>query len=424
MTTVNSDSTVPIPDVISPSDTVCFTIEVPNDAQQIAAFVGQIAYLSNWWAWDRDDAHNGKTLALVWLKVLGTLKQCSTVLTGVSGEEGETMLFREDCDCNLEYQCCDGTWHKVLDSVAIKALIAGSSTAGAQQPTPGGGCVAYSGQIISNQEVLIPVPVSTGDTLQLLSCVGASSSDGVFWQYAVDGLPYFAGIPGGIPSFNSGNRLPSAPTGEILVHLNGAYYQFTGGFLTVPSGITSKQPTLVLNYPLSTSPSGTVTTNVEVCYVAPVGTFSHTFSFPIDLQGWTIVNHGYGPCGSWDSAGHIIQGLEVVGTTEVRSVAMHRHFDARTITSVSVHCTFIPGDQSLGPGLACQQFFSNTGVNFIHNIVGSSVNGTGVDVAGAASAPGATDVEFYFWSDYLNGAPSGTVTVNSVTINGVGTDPF
>lgn len=55
----------PLPQVIDPGEFVCLRIWIPNDRGYRQAVLGAVSYLGNWFAWERDAAHQGREAAAV-----------------------------------------------------------------------------------------------------------------------------------------------------------------------------------------------------------------------------------------------------------------------------------------------------------------------------------------------------------------------
>lgn len=127
-----------LPTVVSPADSVCFRVPVPNDVFHIAAFKGALWSLAKAYSWSNDDAHTAKDVAAVWLAIYDSLEVCNDVIT-----------FRQEDDCLLEISIDGGeTWNVVFnarpcaDIAIIEAIEGGIIGAGSESPVPW--CVEYN----------------------------------------------------------------------------------------------------------------------------------------------------------------------------------------------------------------------------------------------------------------------------------------
>lgn len=56
-----------LPDTLNPGSAVCIRVYVPDDPLYIAAFWGSYEHLTKWLAWESDPAHRGAIAAAVWM---------------------------------------------------------------------------------------------------------------------------------------------------------------------------------------------------------------------------------------------------------------------------------------------------------------------------------------------------------------------
>jgi len=293
----------PLPEVVNPPDSICFQIRVPNDRRHIGAFLGAIYELSKPYAWQNDTAHTALAVGAVWLKIFDKLvRGCPCPTPAPLGKlEDFDMPLRVDCNCNIFITCCDGTEKQILNGDQVKALIAGPAVNGAPQPPAGGGCQDYGGHITNNALALVPTTVSAGDTIRLLSALGASNAAGTLDWLCPNGSLYFAGECGSTTTTSGTTLLPTAPVGCVLVKLGSSYFQLTSSVLTVPVGHTNEQPALVLNYDPTLAVSGDITFSVEVCNNAPTN-WSHNINLTLTPAGFAaapLFACSSGNQGSW-----------------------------------------------------------------------------------------------------------------------------
>ena len=408
-----------LPDTIDPKDYYCFEIHVPKDPWHVAAFLGTLHDLTNWFNWQRDTAKRGKDAATVWRNIWVNLrpKDCTPqpCLSGI--EQEDFMPLRVDCNCNVFVTCCDGTEKQILTADQVKALIAGPQQNGAPQPQPGGGCQPYNITINGGQLQLIPTIVSTGDTIEIMSATGASTQDGLDWQ-CPDGEIYFAGacVGGGITDASA--YVPTANIGKPVLFLNGSYYDLVIGTpFTVPSGITNKAPMLILNYVPSNTVSGQVECNVQVCNNA-VARFTHHFNlrtapgpFIIDDQGGNS-NAAWTP-GTGYTASTI--GTIVTGDGAIALVCNNHHNLANCTLRVVGSCTDPSGGNA-------QHLFQQIG-DYPPRNEGENYSATQSPSVDFSATFTATLQQFQCW---IQAGPTDgdTATITDVYVTADGVDPF
>lgn len=296
---INNQNPLPIPDVIDPGETVCLQIDVPKSRAHVSLLYGALYNLTLWNSYDPDSAHSGKQLAALWRTALATLRTCSGAPVFAGIEEDFEMPLRVDCDCNVFVTCCDGTEKQILTSEQVKAIIQSQPGSGAPQPAPGGGCQSYDGQLTAPGRWLIPTPVNTGDVITMESISGATyDSAGLLWL-CPNGSQYFAGGCVGGTLTDGTAPVPAAPLGSPVVKIGSNYYSLLSP-VTVGAGVVNTQPELLVNYPSSYSPTGTLTFTVQVCNNQS-GTWTRVLDFTVSNYAAIITPHNgsSGPRGLW-----------------------------------------------------------------------------------------------------------------------------
>ena len=100
----------------SPEGSVCISVNVPDDAEWIAKFYGQLFMLSQQIWWDRDEAHTAKDVAARWLEVY------LATLAGNCCDEGIPTIppaYEIDLEFTLKIirVLFDGTIQQLIDGV-------------------------------------------------------------------------------------------------------------------------------------------------------------------------------------------------------------------------------------------------------------------------------------------------------------------
>lgn len=57
-----------LPELLTP-DRICFRISVPNDRENVAAFLGQISELGYWYNWEREGSHFARLVSAIWFDI-------------------------------------------------------------------------------------------------------------------------------------------------------------------------------------------------------------------------------------------------------------------------------------------------------------------------------------------------------------------
>lgn len=91
-----------LPETIDPEERLCFTIQVPDDPQHLAAFRGAIWNLCSAVNWQDDPEHKAKDVANVWRQIYDEVDACIMAVTDVRQNE--------ESPCILEKQIDDGDW--------------------------------------------------------------------------------------------------------------------------------------------------------------------------------------------------------------------------------------------------------------------------------------------------------------------------
>jgi len=193
-------SRYPLPNTISPDDSICYMVPVPNDPFHIAAFKGAIYGLSKPYEWQDDDDHSAIAVGAVWRAIFDNLENC-----------GLTPQFRQSDDCTLQVSFDGGVvWSDIFNAYACAVgaisdklddgtLGAGNGGAPGGAGTPGQ-CYTYKVTLRANERWTPPIAVQYGDTVQTLDITGAWY-DGAAYPVGIwncpDGLTFALGVCGG-----------------------------------------------------------------------------------------------------------------------------------------------------------------------------------------------------------------------------------
>jgi hypothetical protein len=281
-----------LPSVIRPPDSIDFCVPVPNDVFHLAAFRGALEGLASAYKWQDDNAHTAKLVAKVWREIADNLEKCKICLPASGGVDGGSeFMIRQNPDnpCKLESSLDGITWCEWAD---LSKCVPSLTPIGDQpQPKPGG-CQVYPYNSPANQQWLIPVQVSSGDTIELMNAEGASndplatspSGIGLEW-FCTNGALYFGGGCVGLPQNAAGDQLSSQPHMSLILNVNGIFYGIATPF-TVPSGVSLARAYIQLNGGAAFyAYNGSVKFDVKVCSGA-IPTWTHTLDFRVSDYGF------------------------------------------------------------------------------------------------------------------------------------------
>lgn len=420
-----------LPEVIDPLDHICFQIQVPNDRNHIAAFLGAIFSLSTPYSWQNDDAHSAILVGRVWRKIFYDLHRnnctvCPPVLAGI--EEDQEVPIRVDCDCNVFVTCCDGTEKQILTSDQVQALITGQPGAGSPLPPPNGGCQQYHFELPGNGLRLSPAVVSTGDTINVIA------EQGIFYEgtsalwFCPDGFQFYDGVCTGVTVLNGANPMPSVPTGKLIAKIGSTYYDVFPGPFTVPGGISNQQLTFIQNTNDITGSGGNVSFDAIICN-NQAGSYRHVFDLTAGLGGW-VPNQPEFPgtnqdwCDWVPGTGFVANCVNQGGSTNLLALACQLgplagiNFD----TLEAICDVDNAGD---GGQFQCAIYYGGTVTSDLQTQ--AIVNGTNVHYLVANTNHRAcTFLVIYFpiFEDNSGGCSTALGTLKQIIVSGIGADPF
>jgi hypothetical protein len=272
----------PLPTIVHPAKTVCYTIRVPKERHYIAAFLGAIFLLSKPYAWADDPDHTALEVGAVWRDIFDRLLAGNCDFPPPNPAQGGgvdvEMSIRQNPDnpCELQFSA-DGTdWCTWAD--ISKCLPAPAQPGkGAPQPQPGGGCVIYPGSFQGSGSWLLPTRVSTGDVINITEYDGAVDDGSQTW-YCANGQLFELGDCVGSTTTSSGAPLPSAPYMSLIAKIGASYYQIIPGPFTVPSGHSNDMVTFIANDGNRSDNDGSWTFQVQICN-NQAGSWTSTLDF-------------------------------------------------------------------------------------------------------------------------------------------------
>jgi hypothetical protein len=276
-------------------------VPVPDDIFHRAAFLGALATLGHWTAWQRDPLHKAAKVAGVWQRIADNLKSqpCDVErqLTGGVLEDC-AMRLRISPDNSCIIQCfdeCAQTWGDWFD-------VSQCAPGAVSQPGPGGtpdvgSEHCYDTVITGNSQWISPIPIQDGDTVTI-SGVGGGWFDGAGW-YCPNGQSYVLGGCSGAGGLNGGDPAPTLNHASLIASTDGGS-SWQSGYNTSPTilaGQTATNLLLQMNDASLGDNGGSIHLKVCIKHEA-VSTWVMDFDFLSASGGWTpVATHG-----SWVNA--------------------------------------------------------------------------------------------------------------------------
>jgi len=296
---------------------------------------------------------------------------------------------------------------------------------GSPQPAPQT-CQEYTGVLQGNGKYLIPTPLSTGDTVQLETAIGATN-DSIAW-FCPDGSQFFSGeCFDGLVTYLGTDPLPATPHLSVLLQVGADYYPLgQAGTVTVGAGHTNDQAILIVNTSTPATVNGSIQFKISVCN-NQLGTFTHVFDFITNpWSAYVSIPTGAGssgPSGVYSPGLGYINQLVTQGPANFTADVIDIAFPSTLITQITAEFGYGAGaynGDTVDPTFYMQLDPGATVVNRVNmpttpvspQIWAGSQLMTRIEIggnAGYALAP--TD-------------PGGTYRIFKVTVQGVGADPF
>jgi hypothetical protein len=263
-----------LPDVINPTERLCFTIEVPNNLYHIAAFRGALYMLTSAIFWQDDPHHKAKDVALVWQEIYDNVRACIPDNSGNTGILLEDLMSQQirispDDPCILQMWCIDHweDWYNPLQCVASTISQPTNGT-----PLEAGTCREWDVALRGNEKWLLPLAVNEGDTIAITGATGAWNDGTLGWNCA-SGHTYALGACVSTDPAVTGDPLMTVEHMRLIMSVDTVFTDAYNTIYAVPSGVTDGQVFFQANDSALDDNSGTVSFHVTVCSeaVAPTG---------------------------------------------------------------------------------------------------------------------------------------------------------
>lgn len=255
-----------LPDVVNPPDTVCFTIEVPNNIYHIAAFRGALYNLTSARFWQDDLAHTALEVAAVWQDVFDNIRKCPDDIDTNQGITLEDFMSQQirispDDSCIIQMWCIDH-WEDWYDPRTCVA-----STI--EQPTNGsdlnaGECREWDVSLRASDRWLLPVAVNPGDTITVTDVSGAWSDGTIGWN-CPNGFTYALGACISAEAGEGTDPVPALNHMRLIMNVDGAFTDAYNILYSTPPSVTDGQVYFQANDGTLEGNSGTIAFHVKVC---------------------------------------------------------------------------------------------------------------------------------------------------------------
>jgi hypothetical protein len=337
-------------------------------------------------------------------------------------DTGDDFMLRQSPDnpCELQTSVDGITWCTWADISKCVPQVTQPGT-GSTQPKPGT-CASYHAILDASGAWLLPVPVSTGDVINVTNAMGAWN-DGTLnpWQ-CPDGNNYFAGLCVGGSTLAGGDPIPTSPHMSLIAHVvGGIYFPVLGGSVTIPGGIAFGQLEFIANDSIRSDNLGSINFDVEVCNNEP-GSWTHTFDFKLSDGGFApVLSASPGPSGIWTAGVGWTPGDCVIGGLNTRLVDVFRTHASRHITSMFMTFDYTAGtfDSAL-----IREKLESTSVEYYNSPAGTPSNGANQTRGSFADDAADLQDNITIETCQTSGAFDGATTLTKLVITGVGTDPF
>lgn len=359
-----------LPDVVNPTDTVCFKVKVPNNKFHIAAFRGAMQALASAYKWQDDLAHTAKDVAQVWRKVADEIEKCGDNPTPTTKfiEEWEDDLTLH---CNIRWHdgvlqvtngCdCDGNpiWSDVCGKEGTDS---GNSQPGGTTRPDAGKSKCYSFTLNANGTWKLPFYVRDGDIITITNAEGGMWSDGTPNWYCPDGNQNILGVCTGIHATDGGDPDPSIDHMRVIYSVGSTFYDGYNTTNTLPDGTGNQDLIFQANDASLSDNQGSVT--LTVCVEngsTPADTgWCKAFDFTVSDWGWNPLTDGINPVGQYnagvgwgDTGNPLAVGMQIFAPIAPPDTVFTRcvvQMDAQTSGDPSPRCFGMNSDGSVDLG--------------------------------------------------------------------------
>lgn len=354
MTRRNPPAKWVLPGTVNPAGRRCFTIQVPDEEQHIAAFRGAMLDLASGYKWADDPTHKAREVALVWRDVIEQMEDCVQILLRPNP--------LDDCELQISYDN-GATWETRFNaySCATRAIIdqfgPDSSQPGSRsQPgeQPGGAapapaqCFDLDLTVNANSMLLIPLALASGWTLTFTQVKGAWNDGNIGHDWVCPtGHAFFLGTCSAlVEGTDAADPIPTSPHMLFIMRLaDGTYVAppIDGTAYVIPASQPAGNYFLLANDSVLSDNQGSVALHLLACNTG----WCYHFDFSLNNQSFVAYNCA-GDCGDscnsgpagvygsarWNNTTYACSGQNVMyiyrdigGTEQISQVRVKGHTD-------------------------------------------------------------------------------------------------
>lgn len=413
---------LPLPNNPITSETVCYSVELPNDPRILEAFEGAVLSLGRWTVWEHDLSHTGRLAAKVFLRLYDRLRSYNCKRNNAVGQELEDCMqlrISPDNPCIIQCLDCNNNWTDWYDPTGcIPGIVSQPSGGGVVTP---GTCREYDVVLQGNSQWRLPVAIQVGDTVTITGATGGWADGSGLW-FCPDGSSYALGGCSSVPAIGSGDPCPLIPHARLIaIEDSGPLcHDAASGMFTIVSSSPANLD-FQMNDPSLGDNGGSISFHVKYCRAD-----SSTWCLDIGLltgDGGFFPNPSVNdPSGHWVSgSGWLYTDQIVTGSSDhSRAVRIRKnlggtfHVTRIDMTYNLTRGTHVPdGDQATGIGIAG------------HNVNFPTSNGTGLHNNGTGLSVDISTIDLTVYADYHVGgsAVDGSCAITHVHIEGSGAFP-
>lgn len=406
----------PVPQNTEVKGVRCLKIYIPDDDSYELLTWSCLTLLTRWNSYQQDGHHKAADAATLFRSALwdNPFEHCQEEKT--PGGEVDGLDMASLCELlrwhngKLQAYCC-GEWQDISGDGPSQDLV--QRTDGGEGPS-GGACQDFNIVLQGSGKYLLPIPVSSGYTLEFTALKGGWTDNGLVW-YCANGQGYTLGECSGSGTTDPGDPLPSTRHMAVVAEIDGTFYSCIDGKITVPAGVTNANVTFQANDSDITNNYGSVSFKVTVCNKNQPS-FTHHFDFRTGLQGWTVCTAGATPpLAAWISGtGVQVTNPSAIPAQGVLEVSMDMPF---TLYNVTVRFVADVPNSGFGENGI---YINDTGSLCSHTPSESHpTSAVPIDLTAAISIP-VTRIRLEANADYAGN----TCTITDCYITALGEDPF
>ena len=338
----------------------------------------------------------------------------------------QTILRGDPGGCGIQWSLDNGgSWNTIDLALCIATLADGqidqairdgrlavpTGQPGPQLPPAPGTCTTYHVKLDGNQQWRLPSGLGYGDTVQVLNMSGGWSDNGAAWWCPTGQVYLLGGCSDVGRRHDTGDVLASAWHMALVMQVDTTWYDTPTAAFQQLSGTDPLPVVFQANDGSLSDNTGSIEFDVEVCSNG----WSHTFDFTTGMHGWEFNPVFSSPPGYQDGDG-IHEACVEYGGINYQQIDI-----VMTIPSTRLLRFTATGDYTLGsPGSSVYYGCLGSG-GWIFQETSPIPNGTDTYPIEVVDS---TTTSLRLIINTQTGGCGGNANLRTLTISGVGTDPF